>query len=80
MEEIIENKALQYWLNQLKTKNPEGFIAMQIFEDQASTSCINCSPYQLCIMLLILYQEHPEIKTAILAAADEIREHEGGQQ
>lgn len=80
MEEKIENKALQEWLNQLKTDNPEGFIAMQIFEGDGSTCCINCSPYQLCIMLLILCQEHTEMKSAILGAADEIRTREGGEQ
>jgi hypothetical protein len=79
MEEKIE-KSLQQWLEQLRTDNPQGFIAMQIFEDEGVTCSINCSSYQLCIMLLILCQEHNEFKSAILGAANEIREWKGGNQ
>ena len=81
MEKTIENEGLIKWLYELGTENPVGFIAMQIFEgEESSTSCVNCSPRQLCIMLLILCQEHTEMKSAILGAADEIRTREGGEQ
>lgn len=80
MEEKIEEKGLQEWLHQLKTDKPEGYITMQIFEDEATTCYIYCSPRQLFIMLLILCQEHNEMESAILGAADEIRARKGGAQ